>query len=78
MRRTRVIPCMTVLGGNLVKTVRFRAPRYVGDPVNAVKIFNEMEVDELVVLDIGASRKGTAPDRALIAEMASEAFMPIA
>lgn len=78
MRRTRVIPCMTVLDGALVKTVRFRAPRYVGDPVNAVKIFNEMEVDELAVIDIGASRKGATPDRALIADLASEAFMPIA
>lgn len=78
MRRSRVIPCMTVLDGDLVKTVKFRAPRYVGDPVNAMKIFNEMEVDELAVIDIGASRKGLPPDRALIADLASEAFMPIA
>lgn len=77
MRRTRVIPCLTVLNGDLVKTVKFRAPRYVGDPVNAVKIFNEMEVDELVVIDIGASREGRAPDRELIAELAGEASMPI-
>lgn len=77
MRRTRVIPCLTVLNGDLVKTVKFRAPRYVGDPVNAVKIFNEMEVDELVVLDIGASRQGRAPDRELIAGLSGEAFMPI-
>ena len=69
---------MTVLDGALVKTVKFRAPRYVGDPINAVKIFNEMEVDELVVIDIGASRHGRAPDRDLIADLASEAFMPIA
>jgi cyclase len=69
---------MTVLEGDLVKTVNFRAPRYVGDPVNAVKLFNEMEVDELVVIDIGASRNGTAPDREMIADLASEAFMPIA
>jgi cyclase len=69
---------MTVLDGALVKTVKFRAPRYVGDPVNAVKIYNEMEVDELVVIDIGASRAGKAPDRDLIADLASEAFMPIA
>lgn len=78
MRRSRVIPCMTVLDGDLVKTVNFRAPRYVGDPVNAVKLFNEMEVDELVVIDIGASRNGTPPDRELIADLATEAFMPIA
>jgi cyclase len=69
---------MTVLDGALVKTVKFRAPRYVGDPINAVKIFNEMEVDELAVIDIGASRTGRAPDRELIANLASEAFMPIA
>ena len=69
---------MTVLDGDLVKTVKFRTPRYVGDPVNAVKLFNEMEVDELVVLDIGASRNGTPPDRHLIADLATEAFMPIA
>jgi cyclase len=69
---------MTVLDGDLVKTVNFRAPRYVGDPVNAVKLFNEMEVDELVVIDIGASRNGTPSDRELIADLATEAFMPIA
>ena len=78
MRRSRVIPCLTILDGDLVKTVGFKAPRYVGDPINAVRLFNEMEVDELVVLDIGASRFGKAPDRALIADLASEAFMPIA
>ena len=69
---------MTVLDGDLVKTVKFRTPRYVGDPLNAVKLFNEMEVDELVVIDIGASRNGTAPDRELVTDLASEAFMPIA
>lgn len=78
MRRSRVIPCLTILDGDLVKTVGFKAPRYVGDPINAVKLFNEMEVDELIVLDIGASRFGKAPDCALIADLASEAFMPIA
>ena len=78
MRRSRVIPCLTILDGDLVKTVNFKAPRYVGDPINAVKIFNELEVDELVVTDIGASRYGKAPDLALISDLASEAFMPIA
>ena len=78
MRRSRVIPCLTVLDGDLVKTVNFRAPRYVGDAVNAVKLFNEMEVDELAVIDIGASRIGTPPNRELITDLASEAFMPIA
>lgn len=69
---------MTILGGELVKTVRFRRPRYVGDPINAVKIFNEKEVDELVVLDIGASRRGQPFDAALIADLATETFMPMA
>lgn len=62
----------------MVKTSGFRRPRYVGDPINAVKIFNEKEVDELVVLDIGAGRNRTDPDEAMIADLASEAFMPIA
>jgi cyclase len=73
-----VIPCLLLSDGGLVKTVRFRNPSYVGDPINAVKIFNEKEVDELVILDIDASRRGSAPDEALIADIASEAFMPIA
>lgn len=78
MRRARVIPCLTVLEGDLVKTVGFRAPRYVGDPINAVKLFNEMEVDELIVLDIAASRNETSPSISLIEDFASEAFMPVA
>lgn len=78
MRRSRVIPCLLLIDGELVKTVGFRNPTYLGDPINAVKIFNEKEVDELVVLDIAASRRGLAPDEALIADLASEAFMPIA
>jgi imidazole glycerol-phosphate synthase subunit HisF len=69
---------MTLLDGALVKTVGFRRPRYVGDPINAVKIFNEKEVDELVVLDIGVSRRGGEVDSAMIADLADEAFMPIA
>lgn len=78
MRRSRVIPCLLLSGGGLVKTVRFRKPSYVGDPINAVKIFNEKEVDELVILDIDATKSGRGPDEALLAELASEAFMPIA
>lgn len=66
-----------MLDGGLVKTQRFKHPRYVGDPINAVKIFNEKEVDELILLDIGASRQRSAPDFAMIADLASEAFMPI-
>lgn len=72
------MPCLLLSEGGLVKTVRFRNRSYVGDPINAVKIFNEKEVDELVLLDIDASRLGSAPDEALIADLASEAFMPIA
>jgi cyclase len=58
--------------------VRFKNRTYIGDPINAVRIFNEKEVDELVLLDIDASRNGSAPDEALIEDVASEAFMPIA
>lgn len=74
----RVIPALTIADGGLVKTVRFRDPRYVGDPINAVRIFNEKQVDELVVLDIRASAEGRAPDEVAIAEIAGEAFMPVA
>jgi cyclase len=62
--------------GGLVKTVRFQKPRYVGDPINAVRIFNDKEVDEIAFLDIGASREGTEPNYALLADIATEAFMP--
>jgi cyclase len=62
----------------LVKTVGFKDPTYVGDPVNAVRIFNEKEVDELILLDISATRAGKQPNFSLIGELASECFMPIA
>lgn len=78
MINTRIIPCLLLSNKGLVKTVGFKKPQYVGDPVNAVKIFNEKEVDELILLDIDASRQQQAPDFELIADMASEAFMPIA
>jgi cyclase len=74
----RVIPVLLLEDGGLVKTVRFRDPRYVGDPINAVRIFNEKQVDELVVLDIRATREGRPPDEVAIAEIVSEAFMPVA
>lgn len=73
----RIIPVLLLADGGLVKTVKFREPRYVGDPINAVRIFNDKEVDELLVLDIRASLEGRPPDEAAIAEIASEAFMPI-
>lgn len=78
MLRPRVIPCLLLTGGGLVKTVRFAAPGYVGDPINAVRIFNEKEVDELVLLDIEASRQSRGPDFARIEDIVNEAFMPIA
>ncbi|MCO5109155.1 MAG: AglZ/HisF2 family acetamidino modification protein [Burkholderiaceae bacterium] len=78
MYRARVIPCLLVRGNGLVKTRRFKDAVYVGDPVNAIRIFSEKEVDEIVVLDIDASREGREPNYELISEMAGEAFMPMA
>lgn len=78
MGRARIIPCLLLKGGGLVKTVRFKSPTYVGDPRNAIKIFNEKEVDELVVLDIAATPAAKPPDFALISELTSECFMPMA
>lgn len=78
MLRARVIPCLLLRDGGLVKTVKFGNPRYVGDPINAVRIFNEKEVDELAFLDISATPAGRQPNFDLIADIASEAFMPFA
>lgn len=77
MLRPRIIPCLLVREKGLVKTVRFRDGKYVGDPINAVKIFNEKEVDELMVLDIDATRDGRGPDDTLIRRMAAECRMPL-
>lgn len=77
MLRPRIIPCLLVHDGGLVKTVEFRNPRYVGDPINAVKIFNEKESDELVVLDIDASVQKREPDYRMIAHLAAECRMPL-
>lgn len=77
MLRPRIIPCLLVHQGGLVKTRGFRSPKYVGDPINAVKIFNEKEADELIVVDIDASRTGAEPDYALIAKLAAECRMPL-
>lgn len=73
----RVIPVLLLKGSGLVKTVKFREPTYVGDPINAVKIFNEKEVDELTLLDISATPEGHAPPLKAVAEIASECFMPL-
>jgi len=77
MLRPRLIPCLLVQNGGLVKTVNFANPKYVGDPINAVRIFNEKEVDELVVLDIDATIKRDEPDYQLISHLASECRMPL-
>jgi imidazole glycerol-phosphate synthase subunit HisF len=73
----RVIPCLLLSGGGLVKTLKFAKPKYVGDPINAVRIFNDKEVDELMVLDIDATKEGRGPDFALIEQLAGECFMPL-
>jgi cyclase len=78
MLKTRVIPCLLLKDAGLVKTKRFRDPKYVGDPINAIKIFNDKEVDELVLLDISAARHERGPAFATIEEVASECFMPLA
>ena len=75
--RPRVIPCLQFAGGELFKTRRFKDPLYLGDPINAVKLFNDLECDELVVVDIRATLEGREPDYAMIEEFASEAFMPL-
>ncbi|MDR6786145.1 cyclase [Pedobacter africanus] len=76
MLRSRITPCLLVHNKGLVKTVNFKDPKYVGDPINAVKIFNEKEVDELIVLDIDASVEGRGPDFELIKNLAVECRMP--
>ena len=77
MLRPRIIPCLLVHKGGLVKTVGFDKPKYVGDPLNAVRIYNEKEVDELMVVDIDATRDRRDPDYTLIARLAAECRMPL-
>lgn len=78
MLKTRVMPCLLLDDGRLVKTVGFKKPAYIGDPINAIKIYNEKEVDELILLDIMATRRGCRPPFEIIEEVASECFMPVA
>lgn len=73
----RVIPTLLLSEDALVKTQQFAAPKYVGDPLNAVRTFNEKFVDELIILDIGATAQGTGPNFGLIADIATECFMPM-
>ena len=78
MALKRIIPCLLYDGSGLVKTIKFKNPSYIGDPINAIKIFNEKEVDELIVIDINATKEKRKPNFDKIADMASEAFMPFA
>lgn len=78
MNKTRVIPVLLLRGAGLAKTIKFKDPKYVGDPINAIRIFNEKEVDELVFLDITASHEGRSPPFELLRDIAGEAFMPMA
>jgi cyclase len=78
MLMRRVIPCLLLRGAGLVKTVRFKDAKYVGDPINAIRIFNDKEADELMLLDIAASRERRGPAFEVIEEVASECFMPLA
>lgn len=73
----RIIPCLLVHNKGLVKTLKFKDPKYVGDPINAVKIFNEKEADELMVLDIDATRENREPDYKMIENLARECRMPL-
>ena len=77
MLKTRVIPCLQLIGDSLVKTVKFKNPSYIGDPINTVRIFNELEVDELCFLDIRASIEGRQPNLEILHQISNECFMPL-
>ncbi|MDG1166157.1 MAG: HisA/HisF-related TIM barrel protein, partial [Porticoccaceae bacterium] len=77
MLRTRVMPSLLLKNGGLVKTVRFTDDQYVGDPLNAVRIYNQKEVDELVIYDISKTTEGKGIDFDLIEKIASQCFMPV-
>lgn len=77
MKRIRIIPALLLMNDGLYKTVRFKSPKYVGDPINTVRIFNEKGADEIVLLDIGASKEKTGINYKKISEIAGEAFMPM-
>lgn len=76
--RKRIIPVLLIHQNGLVKSKRFKDYTYVGDPINAVRIFNDKEVDEIIILDIDASKDGRGPNFDFIAEITGEAFMPLA
>lgn len=77
MLKARVIPCLLLKGEGLVKTKKFGSPTYIGDPINAVKIYNEKEVDELMFLDITASKEKRGPNFTYLKDIASECFIPL-
>ena len=77
MLHPRIIPCLLIKGKGLVKTVNFKSPKYLGDPINAVRIFNEKEVDELIVIDIDATVEKREPDYSVIEHLAEECRMPL-
>jgi cyclase len=77
MKRIRIIPALLLLNDGLYKTVRFKSPKYVGDPINTVRIFNEKGADEIVLLDIGATKEKSGINVKKIREIAGEAFMPM-
>jgi cyclase len=77
MLRTRIIPCLLLHGASLVKTEKFNKFKYIGDPLNTCRIFNELEVDEMAILDIRASKEGKEPNYKILKELASECFMPL-
>ena len=77
MLRPRIIPCLLIYKNALVKTIKFKDQKYIGDPLNAVKIFNEKEADELIVLDIGATIHSMEPNFELIEKLAAECRMPL-
>ena len=77
MLQNRIIPALTIEDSALVKTINFKKPRYIGDPLNAVRIFNEKEVDEIMIIDINASKKRKEPDFNLIKNISGECLMPL-
>lgn len=77
MLRTRIIPCLQLVGESLVKAVQFKKFGYIGDPINTVRIFNELEVDELCFLDIRATAEGRRPNLSILRQIADECFMPL-
>ena len=77
MLRKRVIPILLLDSERLVKTTQYKNPKYIGDPINAIRIFNDKEVDELILIDIGATKSNQGPDFKLIEKISSECFMPL-